>query len=239
MSHHKMSLGIAFAAASFVFLPFGANAVPVPPTTVGDPTTYVQDSDGCTGGCGIDTNNTVKIWSTNVSDVYQITVSLDSNGWTFMKDPTGNGHDATFLFSSTSNALTLSNISSNGGSIFTQTSSPTHDAPYTFPANGYGLSNSEQKKGNSLTFDVTSSSSSLALFIATLQSATGGSDNPFFVADVSNANAGTDGRTGSIDFGLAPVPLPSSLPLFAAGLGLMVYFARRRKQSIEQAVAAA
>jgi hypothetical protein len=221
-----------------VFLPFGANAVPAP-TIVGDPTTYVQDSDGCTGGCGIDTNNTVKIWSTNVSDVYQITVSLDSNGWTFMKDPTGNGHDATFLFSSTSNALTISNIVSNGGSIFTQQTSPpnpTHDAPYTFPANGYGLSNSEQKKGNSLTFDVTSSSSSLALFIATLQSATGGSDNPFFVADVSNANTG---NTGSIDFGLDPVPLPSSLPLFAGGLGLMVYFARRRKQSTEQAIAVA
>jgi hypothetical protein len=227
MPNYKTTMGIAAAAMSLAMLPVVGNATPVQPTATGNPVLYVQDSDGCSGGCGIDTNNKVQIWATTVADDYQITVTLDTN-WSFMRDPTGNGHDATFLFSDTSNSLSIFNISSNGGSSFSVTSDPTHDAPYTFPQHGYGLSNSEMKKGTSLTFDVATSDATLALFIASLQSASGGSDNPFFVADVSSA----DGNTGSIDFGLSQTPLPAALPLFAGGLGLLGMFSRRRKQKV-------
>lgn len=224
MSIYKVTMGTAVAAMSLSMFTAAGHASVLPVTT-GNPVVYVQDSDGCTGGCGIDTKNTIDVYATSVADVYQIQVTLDT-GWSFMKDPTGNGHDATFMFSDTSNSLSIFGISSNGGSSFSVTSDPTHSAPYTFPQHGYGLSNSQQKKGTSLTFDVSTSDATLALFIASLQSASGGSDSPFFVADVSSP----DGNTGAIDFGLA-TPLPATLPLFAGGLGFVGYLARRRKQA--------
>jgi hypothetical protein len=231
MSLSKVLLGIAVASASSAFLLDSASAVPVLPTSTGDPMTYVQTSDGCTNGCGIDTKNMVQVWSTTSADVYQITVTLDT-GWSFMSDPTGNGHQATFAFSDTSNTLTLGNISSNGGSSFSVTTDPTKISPYQFPETGYGLSNSVQKSGTSLTFDVTTSDATLAAFIASLQSASGGVDNPLFVADVSS----TTGNTGGIDFAqVSQTPLPAALPLFAGGLGFMGFLGRRRK--VKQATA--
>jgi hypothetical protein len=225
----------AAIVAVLVMIPVAGNAACLcAPTITGDPVTFVQASDGCTGGCGIDPNNTVKIWTTNVADVYQITVSLDT-GWTFMKDPNGNGHDATFAFSDKSSSLIINNINSNGGSSFTTTSNPTHMAPLTFPATAYGLSNSVQKSGTLLTFDVRTSDSTLALFLASLQSATGESDSPFFAADVSS----TTGKTGVIDFAVATTPLPAALPLFAGGLAVVGLLSRRRKRKAQSAAAAA
>jgi len=234
MSNCKAMLRVAVTAISLSALPVASHAAPVLPTSTGNPLLYIQDSDGCTNGCGIDTNNTVQIWTTNVAEVYQITVTLDT-GWSFMHDPTGMGHDATFMFSDTSSALSISNISSNGGSSFSVTSNPTHDSPYTFPANGYGVSNANQKTGTSLTFDVSTSDTTLALFVASLQSASGGSDTPFFVADV----ASTTGNTGSIDFGRSQTPLPATLPLFAGGLGFVGYLSRRSKRKAFEGLATA
>jgi hypothetical protein len=199
--------------------------------------TYVQTSDGCSGsgGCGIDTNNKVVVSTTATADVYQIAVTLDT-GWLFMKDPNGNGHEATFVFSDSASGLTISNIVSNGGSSFSTTSNPTHMAPLTFPATAYGLSNANQKTGTSLTFNVTTTDSTLALFLASLQAATGEGDTPLFAADVYS---GTTGNTGVIDFSLSTVstvPLPPAALLFGSALiGLGVLGRRRRKDGFAQA----
>jgi hypothetical protein len=48
----------------------------------------------------------------------------------------------------------------------------------------------------------------------------------------SNADAGLNGL-------FSATPLPTTLPLFAGGLGFVGYLAKRRKQSVKQALAAA
>ena len=46
-------------------------------------------------------------------------------GWSFMKDPTGNGHDATVVFADM-DTLTISSITiKSGGSSITATTDPT------------------------------------------------------------------------------------------------------------------
>src|SRR6266404_9891408 len=77
--------------------------------------TFTQTVQGCTGGCGFDILNTVTVSDSPGSGVFDILVHLDTTttpDWSFQQDPTGNGHQASFVFSSTSNALTLSNITS-------------------------------------------------------------------------------------------------------------------------------
>lgn len=225
-----MGIGLGLMA-----LPTASYAATILIPTTGSPDTYVQDSDGCTGGCGVNTNNVVSIYATTTADVYEINLTL-ATGWNFQNDPTGNGHQATFLFSDTSSTLTISNITSD--TTFTQTTTPTSDSPYTFPSTGYGVSNSGgNHTGTYVSFDVTTTDATLAAFVATLQSATGGSDTPFFVADVSNVN---QAATGSIDFGLstATTPLPATWTMMLIGLlsfGFVAY--RSQKQNTSFTVA--
>lgn len=227
MFTYRGLLSTCSAAAIVATISVAAHATTITPT--GTPVTFVQQSDGCSGGCGIDTNNTVSVSATNDSDVYQIKVTLDT-GWGFQDDPTGNGHQATVIFSDTSSTLTISNIVSD--TTFAQTTTPTKLSPYQFPATGYGVSNSGgNDTGTFVTFDVHTSDATLTDFINSLQSASGGpaGDTPLFAADVFS---GKTGNTGGIDFGpAAATPLPAALPLFAGGLGALGLFGWRKKRT--------
>jgi hypothetical protein len=210
----------------------------------GHATTFVQTSDGCTGTCGIDTNNTVTV--TGSGGLFNVAVSLDTS-WVFMTDPNGRGHEATFAFSDTSNSLTLGGISPTSfQALTTNPNGSLHMAPYTVPTSAYGLIDTVAANGkggpsadSSLSFSVNTGNASetLTQFIASLNTITGSVDDAKFVADVFS---GITGNTGNVDFSLsvANTPLPAALPLFAGGLGVMGAFGWRKRKAKSIAAAA-
>jgi hypothetical protein len=228
---------------------FGLGLLGVPTVSYAATVTYVQTTQGCTGGCGISANNTVQVSDTVLptlitplaGGVFDIYVTLDTSTatpWSFMKNAGDKttGHSASFAFSSSLNPLTLTVIAP--GSNFSPNSinpMPAYAmAPFDFPANGYGLSTDQQKVYSTLDFHVDTGNSSLTLaqFVATLLASTD-SPYPIFAADVYS---GITGNTGIIGFtqtnneGPPPVPLPGALPLFTTGLGALGLLGWRRKR---------
>jgi hypothetical protein len=68
---------------------FGFGLVGVPTIGHAATVTYVQTTQGCTGGCGIDANNTVKVSDTGSPGVFDILVTLDTittPDWSFMNN---------------------------------------------------------------------------------------------------------------------------------------------------------
>jgi hypothetical protein len=220
------------------------------PATSRADVTYVQTSDHCDGGCGIDTSNTVTISQTAAqlaAGTVEIKVSLD-NGYSFVT--TGAG-DASFAFSSSLSDLTLKILSATSSSTLWSTTkaSSLKESALTYPATAYGLvwgggTGGGKHDGGLLDFTVQSASTpglTLASFISTLLGGVNGQTptNALFAADVISPPNST-GPTGIIDFsasspsgtGPSPVPAPAlgaGLPgLIAACMGLVV-FARRRR----------
>jgi len=209
--------------------------------------TYVQASQGCTGGCGIDTNNTVQVSDTVsptnstplAAGVFDVLVTLDT-GWHFMTDPTGNGHDATLGFATSLSGLTF-NITTPASGFTANVQNAALGsfkiAPYTWDqagkfADGLSASGNGPSSFSVLDFTITTGTTdSLNTFLQTLLASTDGSLS-IFAADVSSSN----GKTGGIGFILSQTthqdttPLPAALPLFASGTGLLGFLAWRRKK---------
>jgi hypothetical protein len=214
------------SAAAVAGISLGVGLLGAP--TIGHATTvtYVQSVQGCSGGCGIDTNNTVQV-SDTVSPtsntllpggVFDILVTLDTSTatpWSFQKDPTGNGHQASFVFSSSSNALTLSNITSGFTANASNPASSLKLAPTTWNQSAYGISTGQQQVFSTLDFhvDTHNATETLAQFIATLLKGDDGVS--VFGAD---AFSGNTGNTGTIGFSLQATPLPGALWLFGTVL---------------------
>jgi hypothetical protein len=240
----KSCTSILALAAGLAVLPTFSHA-----TTV----TYVQSSQGCTTSCGIDTNNTVQVSNTVsptnstplAAGVFDVLVTLDT-GWTFMNDPSGSGHQASFGFASTLSGLSFSNITTdftaNVQNLALKSSNPGAVSfainPYKWDQDGGfgdGLSTNTGSGPSTLSvldFRVTTGTTdTLTQFLATLLASIDGS-NSIFAADVSSSN----GNTGGIGFRLLPggtqgqTPLPAALPLFASGTGLFGFLTWRRKR---------
>lgn len=220
---------------------FGLGLLAGPTVSDAATVTFVQTTQGCSGGCGVSANNTVQVSDTVLptsstalaGGVFDIYVTLDTSTttpWSFMKDAGDKttGHAASFAFSSTLSPLTLTVITP--GSNFVPNSINPMPAyamsPFNFPANGYGLSTDKQKQYSTLDFHVDTGNSSLTLaqFLATLLASTD-SPYPVFAADVYSGittNTGIIGFTQSNSEGPpSVVPLPGALPLFAGGLGAL------------------
>jgi hypothetical protein len=210
--------------------------------------TYVQTSDHCDGGCGIDTSNTVTISQTAAqlaAGTVEIKVSLD-NGYSFVT--TGAG-DASFAFSSSLSDLTLTILSTTSSSTLWSTvkNSSLKESALTYPTTAYGLvwgggNGGGKHDGGLLDFTVSSTSTpglTVASFISTLLGGVNGQTptNALFAADVISPPNST-GPTGIIDFSASPsrdspVPAPAlgaGLPGLIAACAALVGFARRRRQ---------
>ena len=232
-------------SASAIALALGLAALPTlsHATTV----TYVQSSQGCTGGCGIDTNNTVQVSDTVsptnstplAAGVFDVLVTLDT-GWHFMTDPTGNGHEATLGFATSLNGLSFNIITPASGfsaNVQNLALGSFKIAPYTWDqagkfADGLSASGNGPSSFSVLDFRITTGTTdSLNTFLQTLLASTDGTLS-IFASDVSSSN----GKTGGIGFTLSQgghqdtTPLPAALPLFASGTGLFGLLAWRRKR---------
>jgi hypothetical protein len=209
---------------------YGLLAIP----TVGQATTvsFVQNTQGCTGNCGIDTANTVQVSDTKsptdstplAPGFFDIFVTLDTSvtsggkPWVFMTDPNGQGHDASFGFACSINnmALTL-----NTATDFTVHSIVTLGSfvinPYKWDTTGnygYGVNAGHKPPGGPtalsvLDFNVnTGTSDDLTTFLKTLLASSDGT-NAIFAADVYS---GLTGKTGAIGFIECGPPSGTSCP---------------------------
>ena len=232
-------------AASAIVLALGFSVFPTlsHATTV----TYVQASQATTC-CGIDTNNTVQVSDTVsptnltplATGVFDVLVTLDA-GWKFMTDPTGNGHDATLGFASSSNALTFTTIvpvSNFSANVQNLTLGSLKLAPYTWDTagnfgDGLSIAGNGPSAYSVLDFTVdTHSTDTLNQFLATLLASSDGT-NSIFAADVSSA---ITGKTGAIGFILSQgghqneTPLPAAVWLMGTVLGGGAGFGAWRKR---------
>jgi hypothetical protein len=189
-------------------------------STAGHATLYVQDSDECTGGCGINTGNTVNV--TGSGPTLDITAHL-ATGWSFIQ--TGNHQSFDFSLNgipsvtgvintaTTTDAANWAFINSSGTTV-TGSATPFADDGLTIPPFGYALNHTTSGNnvdGNNLEFTISASGLTQNSFNFLL----GGNPAAVFAADVLSPN----GNTGVIDFGLAAVPAP------LIGHGLLVMLA--------------
>lgn len=216
---------LATAALAFI----GWSVSPAWATAVVPSQTFVQSSDHCTGNCTIDTNNTVTISDVTAGDgLLNVRVSLDT-GWYFQPATPGDGHEASFAFSSTQNNLTFPTISAGFTSIGPL--AEIKNDGLTHPANAYGFLVDTKQTYSTLSFTI-ATTLGLDAFINTLIAAIGDVTNPLFSADVYAAN----GKTGAIDFGYgnpSSVPIPGALWLMGSallgGTGLAKWRRRRNR----------
>jgi hypothetical protein len=198
-------------------------------------------------GLTVDTNNTVTVSTTGTADVYKISVTLDASAgimWSFQKDPTGQGHEASFGFADTANLAAFTSISSgfsenvSARALTTQfvIQPITWGGQTTSTGYAYGVSTASQQTYSTLSFLVTTTDATLTAFINSLIASNNGSLS-IFAADVYDA---ANGKTGAIGFtqclpGQCPsttvtTPLPGAVALFAGGLGLFGIAGIRRKR---------
>jgi hypothetical protein len=227
--HMNMSLGrsISIAVAAGAALMLGA-------LSSAHAVTYVQNSDHCTGGCNINTNNTVTVTSTG--STLDITVQLAS-GWNFIQS----GSHQSFDFSLNGispitgviNPLTgdFANWAFLNASGTTVTGAASlADDGLTIPQFAYALNHTTQGlnlDGSFLEFTISAPGLTLASFNQLLLNS-GGPSGSFFAADVRAPN----GNTGVIDF--APVPAPvvgTGLPGLIMACGGLLALGRRRRRN--------
>src|SRR5690242_8573621 len=106
-----------FSAALFI----GLGLIAFPAASYADSITYVQTSDHCTGNCGIDTNNTITISTTNVANQLLVTETLDT-GWFFIATGAGGNNALGFSLPGANGTYTFANFTgAANGSIDTGT----------------------------------------------------------------------------------------------------------------------
>jgi len=219
------------ALAAAVGLTLGAATQPASAAD-GDTQTFLLTSDHCTGGCGPQTGGFGQVLVTDSAGgalTFDVTLF---NGNQFVSS----GLDLTFAFDLVgSPTITYSGLTSGftipGGIGPQQTAG-------TYHMNGfgdfeYGVEWGGQNGGppnsfnGALHFVITSNGGALSL--SSLE--TNGVGGPFFVADIYSA---TTFNTGAVDASAGgpptSVPEPETYAMLLAGLGMMGFVARRRKQ---------
>jgi hypothetical protein len=202
--------------------------------TVGQATTisFVQNTQGCTGNCGIDTANTVQVSDTisptNSTPLapgfFDIFVTLDTSvtsggiPWSFQKNAGDKltGHAASFAFSDTLSTLAVtvitptSHFAANTGPGTGNPLAAYAMSPYNFPASGYGFSTDQQQVYSTLDLHVNTGiiTETLTQFVGTLLASTDAA-HIIFAADVYS---GLTGKTGVIGFIECGPPSGTSCP---------------------------
>jgi hypothetical protein len=227
--------------------------------TVGQLQSYVFTSDNCSGGCGLDGNETVTVTVKSIVsgvETLDISASLPS-GWEFISS--GASGNAQFGFGLKGiGSLTFiqgtTTWSTTGWTPLPSSGSPSATSPQTvngqtisypgkgtFSPDGYAMSwnggnGASSGDGNTLDFNI----SATGLTLASLQACSSCTDTAFFFADVLS---GATGKTGLVDATLVGVPGPTigaGLPglIFASG-GLLVWWRRKRNgQAVCRSIAA-
>jgi hypothetical protein len=197
--------------------------------------TFVQTSDECSGGCGINTNNVITVSDSGANT--SVSAQLAA-GWSFIL--TGAG-DATLAFSSTIANLALTAITP-GYTLHTPSPAPSLMMDgLVFPASAYGVdctgcgNGGSSPIGSLINFTITGVSATN--FVNALRTATMGANatTATFAADVISAN----GRTGIIDFSLRAIPIPPAMLLFGTALFGIALLRRRRADSAQYGAQAA
>jgi len=225
-------------SAIFVALVGGALGIAgVPTASQAASFTFVQDSDHCTGGCGITTNNFITVSDTATAGVVDITAQLGTN-WHFMTSGAG---DATLAFSSSFSNLVLAVLTAGFGVHAPSPDTSLKMDGLTFPTSAYGVdwlggNGGSNADGNLLDFTVSRLGLTATAFVNALLTATSGANatTSLWAADVLSPN----GRTGIIDFGpgtVNQVPLPPAILLFGTALVGMGLLRRRRKNGSAEA----
>ena len=193
-------------------------------------------SDHCGGGgCGPQPNGFATITGTQLgTDLVGITITpLNGNSLV-------NGGQTTFTFNLIGNpTITYVGLPSTfdvvNSTTNTQTAGSIHQAAFGNFEYGidYTLPGASSPFFGPLSFTVSGNGLTLASFA---ELSTGGDVAAFFALDILS---GTTGQTGLVDccvgqptpFGVTPVPIPSPLALFEAGLVGIGMIRRRKKQS--------
>jgi hypothetical protein len=220
--------------------------------TIGQSQSYVFTSDDCSGGCGLNGKETVKVTVTNIVmgvETLDISASMPST-WKFIS--TGASGNAQFSFAlngiasltfiqgattwSTTGWTPLNGNGNSPSATSPQTVSGqtiSYPGKGTFGPDGYAM---EWNGGNgnhpantsSLDFQIQAS----GLTLASLQACSSCADTAYFFADIFSP---VTGNTGLVDATLAPVPGPlagAGLPGLVVACGGLLALARRRRQKI-------
>jgi hypothetical protein len=201
--------------------------------------TFVQDSDHCTGGCGITTGNFITVSDTAVAGTVDITAQL-ATGWKFISTGTGGGIETTLAFSSDFANLVLAVLTTGFGVHAPATSLQMDGLVFgttPYGVNWLGGNGTGNGDGTFLEFTATFAGLTATSFVNALNFATAGSgtSTSLWAADVFS---GITGLTGVIDFGagtVSQVPLPPAILLFGTALVGMGLLRRRRKNGSAQA----
>jgi hypothetical protein len=199
---------------------------------------FVQNSDHCTGGCNINTANTVTVTSP-VTGTLDITVQLAS-GWSFIQSGSHQSFDFSLNGISpvtgvinplTSDAANWAFLNAVGTTVTGAAS--LMDDGLTIPQFAYALNHTTSGNnvdGSFLEFTIAATGLTLTSFNQLLLNS-GAASGSFFAADVLAPN----GNTGVIDFAAVAVPGPivgAGLPGLIAACGGLLALGRRRRQKL-------
>jgi hypothetical protein len=218
--------------------------------TVGQSQSYVFTSDDCTGGCGLNGKETVKVTVQNIVkgvETLDISASMPST-WKFIS--TGASGDANFSFAlngiasltfiqGTTTWSTTGWTPLNGNGNSPSATSPqtvngqtiSYPGKGTFSPDGYAMEwngGNGNHPANTSTLDFLIQANGLSL--ASFQACSNCTDKAFFFADIFSP---ITGNTGLVDATLAPVPGPvvgAGLPGLVAACGGLLALGRRRRQ---------
>jgi hypothetical protein len=186
--------------------------------------TFNYTVDACSGGgCNIGTTSTVMVSGNSTSLTF--TVDLSSGDF---QHPNGSAGVLLFNLSGSGFAYSFGSSNAPAGQTFSFNQgsfSPNGGTLGTYSDQIACSGRGSTLCGSHLVFTITGTN-------LDLDSQLTGKGNLWFVSDVSNVKTGRVAATLTASPPPPPpVPLPAALPLFAGGLGIIGWIARRRKMA--------
>jgi hypothetical protein len=243
---HALRGAVALVAVSLL-IPTAGRA-----DTIGQTQSYVFTSDDCSGGCGLNGKETVKVTVENIVmgvETLDISASMPST-WKFISSGASGNAQFSFALNSIASLTFIQGTTTwsttgwtplNGNGNSPSATSPqtvngqtiSYPGKGTFGPDGYAMEwNGGNGNGATNTSSLDFQIQATGLTLASLQACSSCADTSFFFADIFSP---ITGKTGLVDATLAPVPGPvagAGLPGLIAACGGLLVLARRRRQKI-------